>query len=104
MVMMGGSCRPGEHVLRIPKLAVRIGEWPNLEHRLMLAARHRFVSAYFVVTRLADGVEACSSHGTRFALATLGCVEGPPSRIDDLPLATTGSLGHAGELLQFNVL
>jgi histidinol-phosphate phosphatase family protein len=95
MVIMAGGrgTRLGEHARTIPKPMVPIGGQPNLEHQVALAARHGFTSLLFLVSHLADRVEAHFGDGRRFGVGVSYCVEDPP-------LGTAGALRHAGELLQ----
>ena len=94
VIMAGGlGTRLGVHTRTIPKPMVTIGGRPNLEHQVMLAARHGFTSVLFLVSHLADRIEAHFGDGRRFGVKISYCAEDPP-------LGTAGALRHAGELLQ----
>lgn len=93
IVAGGRGSRLAEHALTIPKPMVEIGGRPNLEHQVILAARHGFTSALFLVSHLADRIETYFGDGNRFGIDISYCVEDPP-------LGTAGALHHAGNLLQ----
>jgi mannose-1-phosphate guanylyltransferase / phosphomannomutase len=94
VVMAGGrGTRLNEHVRTIPKPMVTVGAQPNLEHQVLLAARHGFTSVLFLVSHLADRIEAHFGDGRRFGVKISYSVEDPP-------LGTAGALRHASELLQ----
>lgn len=94
VILAGGrGSRLGEHALTIPKPMVGIGGRPNLEHLVMLAARHGFTSALFLVSHLADRIAAYFGDGRQFGMDISYCAEDPP-------LGTAGALRHAGKLLQ----
>jgi mannose-1-phosphate guanylyltransferase / phosphomannomutase len=94
VILAGGrGTRLGEQTRSIPKPMVTIGGWPNLEHQVLLAKRHGFTSVLFLVSHLADCVEAHFGNGQRFGMEISYCVENPP-------LGTGGALRHAGALLQ----
>src|SRR6516225_4792420 len=94
VILAGGrGTRLGEHARSIPKPMVTIGGRPNLEHQVLLAKRHGFTSVLFLVSHLADRIEAHFSDGQRFGMEISYCAENPP-------LGTAGALRHAGALLQ----
>jgi histidinol-phosphate phosphatase family protein len=94
VIMAGGrGTRLGEHARTIPKPMVTIGGQPNLEHQVLLAARHGFTSVLFLVSHLADRIEAHFGDGRRFGVEISYCAEDPP-------LGPAGALRHAAELLQ----
>ena len=94
VILAGGrGTRLGEHVQAIPKPMVTIGGRPNLEHQVLLAKRHGFTSVLFLVSHLADRIEAHFGYGRRFGMEISYCAEDPP-------LGTAGALRHAGALLQ----
>ena len=95
MVILAGGrgTRLGEHARTIPKPMVTIGGRPNLEHQVLLAKRHGFTSVLFLVSHLADRIEAHFGNGQRFGMEISYCAEDPP-------LGTAGALRHAGALLQ----
>jgi histidinol-phosphate phosphatase family protein len=76
---------------------VTIGGRPNLEHQVLLAKRHGFTNALFLVSHLADRIEGHFGNGRRFGIEISYCVEDPP-------LGTAGALRYAGELLQDHFL
>ena len=79
VVMAGGrGTRLGEHARTIPKPMVTIGGQPNLEHQVLLAARHGFTSVLFLVSHLADRIEAHFGDGRRFGVEISYCAEDPP--------------------------
>ena len=94
VILAGGrGTRLGEHVQAIPKPMVTIGGRPNLEHQVLLAKRHGFTSVLFLVSHLADRIEAHFGDGRRFGMEISYCAEDPP-------LGTAGALRHAAALLQ----
>jgi mannose-1-phosphate guanylyltransferase / phosphomannomutase len=94
IILAGGQGkRLGEHARTIPKPMVTIGGRPNLEHQVMLAKRHGFRSVLFLVSHLADRIEAHFGNGRRFGMEISYCVEDPP-------LGTAGALRHADALLR----
>lgn len=64
-----------------------------MEHQVLLARRHGFTSVLFLVSHLADRIEAHFGSGQRFGVEVSYCAEAPP-------LGTAGALRHAGQLLQ----
>jgi mannose-1-phosphate guanylyltransferase/phosphomannomutase len=72
---------------------VTIGGRPNLEHQVLLARRYGFTSVLFLVSHLADRIEAHVGRGQRCGMEFSYCAEDPP-------LGTAGALRHAGQLLQ----
>ena len=98
VILAGGrGTRLGEHARSIPKPMVTIGGRPNLEHQVLLAKRHGFTSVLFLVSHLADRIEAHFGDGQRFGMEISYCTENPP-------LGTAGALRHAGALLQHRFL
>jgi histidinol-phosphate phosphatase family protein len=94
VILAGGrGTRLGEYARAIPKPMVTIGGRPNLEHQVLLAKRHGFRSVLFLVSHLADRIEAHFGDGRRFDMEISYCAEEPP-------LGTAGALRHAGVLLQ----
>lgn len=94
VILAGGrGTRLAEHTQTIPKPMVTIGGRPNLEHQVLLAKRYGFTSALFLVSHLADRIEAHFGDGRRFGMEISYCAEDPP-------LGTAGALRHAGQLLQ----
>jgi mannose-1-phosphate guanylyltransferase/phosphomannomutase len=94
VILAGGrGTRLGEHARTIPKPMVTIGGRPNLEHQVLLAQRHGFTSVLFLVSHLADRIEAHFGNGQRFGMEISYHAENPP-------LGTAGALRHAGSLLQ----
>src|SRR5215475_1948716 len=94
LILAGGrGTRLGEHAQLTPKPMVMIGGRPNLEHQVLLAKRHGFTSVLFLVSHLADRIEAHFGYGRRFGMEISYCAEDPP-------LGTAGALCHAGALLQ----
>ncbi len=94
VILAGGrGTRLGEHARLIPKPMVSIGDRPNLEHQVILAARHGFTKVLFLVSHLADRIEAHFGDGRAFGVEATYCVEDPP-------LGTAGALRQAGELLE----
>lgn len=94
VILAGGrGTRLGEHTQTIPKPMVTIGGRPNLEHQVLLARRYGFTSVLFLVSHLADRIEAHFGCGRRFGMEISYCAEDPP-------LGTAGALRHAGQLLQ----
>jgi histidinol-phosphate phosphatase family protein len=93
VILAGGrGTRLGEHVQAIPKPMVTIGGRPNLEHQVLLAKRHGFTRVLFLVSHLADRIEAHFGNGRRFGIEISHCAENPP-------LGTAGALRHASQLL-----
>ena len=69
VILAGGrGTRLGEHTQTIPKPMVTIGGRPNLEHQVLLARRHGFTSVLFLVSHLADRIEAHFGSGQRFGV------------------------------------
>lgn len=94
VILAGGrGARLGEHVRTIPKPMVAIGGRPNLEHQVLLAKRHGFTSVLFLVSHLADRIEAHFGNGQHFGIEISYCSEDPP-------LGTAGALRHAATWLQ----
>jgi mannose-1-phosphate guanylyltransferase / phosphomannomutase len=94
VILAGGrGSRLGEYARGIPKPMVTIGGRPNLEHQVLLARRHGFTSVLFLVSHLADRIEAHFADGQRFGIEVSYCAEDPP-------LGTAGALRHAAGLLQ----
>jgi histidinol-phosphate phosphatase family protein len=94
VILAGGKgTRLGEHARSMPKPMVTIGGRPNLEHQVLLAKRHGFTTALFLVSHLADRIESHFGNGQRFGMEISYCAENPP-------LGTAGALRHAGALLQ----
>src|SRR6516164_6236183 len=94
VILAGGrGTRLGEYARTIPKPMVTIGGRPNLEHQVLLAKRHGFTSVLFLVSHLADRIEAHFGDGRRFGMEISYSAEDPP-------LGTAGALRHATTLLQ----
>jgi mannose-1-phosphate guanylyltransferase/phosphomannomutase len=94
VILAGGrGTRLGEHAQTIPKPMVTIGGRPNLEHQVLLAKRYGFTSVLFLVSHLADDIEAHFGRGERFGMEFSYSAENPP-------LGTAGALRHAAQLLQ----
>jgi histidinol-phosphate phosphatase family protein len=94
VILAGGrGTRLGDHARTIPKPMVTIGGRPNLEHQVLLAKRHGFTSVLFLVSHLADRVEAHFRDGQDFGIEISYCAEDPP-------LGTAGALCHASALLR----
>ena len=92
--MAGGrGTRLSEYAQTIPKPMVTIGGRPNLEHQVLLAKHYGFTSTLFLVSHLADRIEAHFGRGERFGMEFSYSAEDPP-------LGTAGALRHAGQLLQ----
>jgi histidinol-phosphate phosphatase family protein len=89
----GRGTRLGELTQSIPKPMVAIGGRPNLEHQVLLAKHYGFTDVLFLVSHLADRIEAHFGDGRRFDMEISYCLEDPP-------LSTAGALRHAGALLQ----
>ena len=93
-ILAGGrGTRLGEHARSIPKPMVTIGGRPNLEHQVLLAKRHAFTSVLFLVSHLAERIEAHFGDGRRFGMEISYSAEDPP-------FGTAGALRHASALLQ----
>ena len=94
VILAGGrGTRLGKHTQTIPKPMVTIGGRPNLEHQVLLARRYGFTSVLFLVSHLADRIEAHFGCGERFGMEFSYSAEDPP-------LGTAGALRHADQLLQ----
>jgi mannose-1-phosphate guanylyltransferase/phosphomannomutase len=94
VILAGGrGTRLGEHTQTIPKPMVTIGGRPNLEHQVLLAKRYGFTSVLFLVSHLADRIEAHFGSGQRFGMDFSYSAEDPP-------LGTAGALRYADQLLQ----
>ena len=94
IILAGGrGTRLGEHARTIPKPMVNIGGRPNLEHQILLAKRYGFRSVLFLVSHLADRIEAHFGDGRRFNMGISYCAE-------ESPLGTAGALCRAGALLE----
>jgi histidinol-phosphate phosphatase family protein len=72
---------------------VTIGGRPNLEHQLLLAKRYGLTKVLFLVSHLADRIQAYFGDGNRFGVEISYCSEDPP-------LGTAGALLHAASLLE----
>jgi histidinol-phosphate phosphatase family protein len=94
VILAGGrGTRLGEYARTLPKPMVTVGGRPNLEHQVLLAKRHGFTSVLFLVSHLADRIEAHFGDGRSFGMEISYCAEDPP-------LGTAGALRHATALLQ----
>jgi mannose-1-phosphate guanylyltransferase / phosphomannomutase len=94
VILAGGrGTRLGEHARTVPKPMVTIGGRPNLEHQLLLARRYGFKNVLFLVSHLADRIEAHFGDGRSLGAEISYCIEDPP-------LGTAGALCHADALLQ----
>jgi histidinol-phosphate phosphatase family protein len=94
VILAGGrGTRLGEHARAVPKPMVAIGGRPNLEHQLLLAKRYGFKNVLFLVSHLADRIEAHFGDGRSLGAEISYCIEDPP-------LGTAGALRHADTLLQ----
>ena len=94
VIMAGGrGTRLGEHARSVPKPMVTIGGRPNLEHQVLLAARHGFTKVLLLVSHLADQVTAHFGDGNRLGVGISYSVEDPP-------LGTAGALRHAEGMLE----
>jgi mannose-1-phosphate guanylyltransferase / phosphomannomutase len=94
VIMAGGrGTRLGEDARGVPKPMVTIGGRPNLEHQVLLAARHGFTKVLLLVSHLADQVTAHFGDGNRLGVGISYSVEDPP-------LGTAGALRHAEGMLE----